>query len=130
MLTDPIADLLTRVRNGQRAEKVSVSMPSSKPKVAICKVLKEEGYIDNYTTTEVGQKTELAIELKYFHGRPVIDQIKRVSKPGLRVYKSNGELPVVLGGLGIAVVSTSQGVMSDRSARKIGQGGEIICLVS
>ncbi len=130
MLTDPIADLLTRVRNGQRAEKVSVSMPSSKPKVAICKVLKEEGYIENYTTTEVGEKTELVIDLKYYHGRPVIDQIQRVSKPGLRVYKSKGELPAVLGGLGIAVVSTSQGVMTDRSARKIGQGGEVICLVS
>ena len=130
MLTDPIADLLTRVRNGQRAEKVSVSMPSSKPKIAICKVLKEEGYIGNYTTTEIGQKTELAIELKYYHGRPVIDQIRRISKPGLRVYKSKSELPVVLGGLGIAVVSTSQGVMTDRSARKICQGGEVICLVS
>ena len=130
MLTDPIADLLTRLRNGQRAEKVSVSMPSSKPKVAICKVLKEEGYIDNYTTSEGGRKIELAIDLKYYHGRPVIDRIQRVSKPGLRVYKSKDELPVVLGGLGIAIVSTSQGLMSDRAARKIGQGGEVICLVS
>ncbi len=130
MLTDSIADLLTRIRNGQSAEKVSVSMPSSNPKVAICKVLKEEGFINNFTTNPVGKKAELEIDLKYYHGRPVIEQIQRVSKPGLRVYKSKDELPAVLGGLGISIISTSRGIMTDRAARKIGQGGEVICLVS
>lgn len=130
MLTDPIADMLTRIRNGQAAEKVSVSMPSSKLKITICKVLKEEGYIEDFTTTEAGNKPELTVGLKYYHGRPVIDAIRRVSKPGLRIYKPNDELPKILGGLGIAIVSTSQGVMTDKAARKLGQGGEVLCTVS
>jgi small subunit ribosomal protein S8 len=128
-MTDPVADMLTRIRNGQSAGKKSVSMPSSKLKVAIAKVLKEEGYIAEYTTETRGSHTEMTIELKYFNGVPVIEKVKRISKPGLRIYKSKDELPKVLGGLGIAIVSTSNGVMTDRAARAIGHGGEVICTV-
>jgi small subunit ribosomal protein S8 len=129
MMTDPIADMFTRIRNGQAAEKVAVNMPSSKLKVAIANLLKEEGYISDYSVTE-GAKPELAVELKYFEGKKVIDTIKRVSRPGLRVYKGRDELPQVLAGMGVAIVSTSKGLMSDRAARKAGLGGEIIGFVA
>lgn len=128
-MTDPIADMLTRIRNGQAAGKKIVKQPSSKLKVAIAKVLKEEGYITDYSTETVGNHTEMTIVLKYYRGAPVIENIKRVSRPGLRIYKSKDELPKVLGGLGIAIVSTSNGVMTDRAARAIGHGGEVICTV-
>lgn len=128
-MQDPIADLLTRIRNGQAANKESITLPSSKLKVAIVKVLQNEGYISSFAVTE-GVKPELTVELKYFQGKSVIDTIKRISKPGLRVYKRKDELPKVMGGLGVAVVSTSKGVMSDRAARKEGLGGEIICYVA
>jgi small subunit ribosomal protein S8 len=128
-MQDPIADMFTRIRNGQAANKVAVSMPSSKMKVALAQLLKDEGYIADYaSTTEV--KPVLNITLKYFENKPVIDVIKRVSRPGLRIYKGNNELPKVMGGLGVAVVSTSQGLMSDRAARVAGIGGEVICFVS
>ncbi|MCE0556545.1 30S ribosomal protein S8 [Motilimonas sp. E26] len=128
-MQDPIADMLTRIRNGQAANKVAVKMPSSKQKVAIAAVLKEEGYIADFAV--VGEaKPELEVTLKYFQGKKVIDSIKRVSRPGLRIYKSSSELPKVLDGLGVAIVSTSQGVMTDRAARKAGIGGEIICYVA
>jgi small subunit ribosomal protein S8 len=129
-MTDPIADLLTRIRNAQAASKADVSAPSSKLKVAIAKVLKDEGYISDYAVAEAGVKPQLNIRLKYHGGQPVIDTLQRVSRPGLRVYKNKDELPQVLDGLGIAIVSTSQGVMTDRAARKAGQGGEILCYVS
>ena len=129
-MTDPIADMLTRIRNGQKARKVSVSMPSSTAKVAVANVLKDEGYIVDYSTSVDGVKTELSIELKYFEGTPVIEHVKRISKPGLRVYRGNEDLPKVLGGLGIAIISTSAGMMSDRQARKQGIGGEVLCVVS
>ena len=129
-MTDPIADMLTRVRNGQSAKKVSVTMPSSSAKVAIAKVLKDEGYITDYATETSGAKTDLTIELKYFEGAPVIEKIQRVSKPGLRIYRSKEDLPKVLGGLGVAIVATSSGVMSDREARAKGIGGEVLCVVS
>ncbi|ANE56848.1 MULTISPECIES: 30S ribosomal protein S8 [Methylomonas] len=128
-MTDPIADMLTRIRNGQSAGKKNVKMPSSKLKLAIAKVLKEEGYISDYKTEITGSHTEMTIELKYYNGVPVIESVKRVSRPGLRIYKSKDELPKVLGGLGIAIVSTSNGVMTDRAARAIGHGGEVICTV-
>ncbi len=128
-MTDPIADMLTRIRNGQSAGKKNVKMPSSKLKLAIAKVLKEEGYINDYRTEVNGSHTEMTIELKYYNGVPVIESVKRVSRPGLRIYKSKDELPKVLGGLGIAIVSTSNGVMTDRAARAIGHGGEVICTV-
>ncbi|MCE2594266.1 30S ribosomal protein S8 [Motilimonas cestriensis] len=128
-MQDPIADMLTRIRNGQAANKVAVKMPSSKQKVAIAAVLKEEGYIADFAV--VGEaKPELEVTLKYFQGKKVIDSIKRVSRPGLRIYKSSSELPKVLDGLGVAIVSTSNGVMTDRAARKAGIGGEIICYVA
>ena len=130
-MSDPIADMLTRIRNGQRINAESVSMPSSKTKVAIAKVLKDEGYVTDYSVADhPGNKAELTVELKYFEGEPVIDTIKRVSRPGLRIYKKKDELPKVLGGLGIAIVSTSKGVMTDRAARDQGFGGEVICFVS
>jgi len=129
-MTDPIADMLTRIRNGQKARKVSVSMPSSKEKEAIASVLKVEGYITSFETSGEGAAKALSVELKYFEGTPVIEAVKRVSKPGLRVYRGKEELPKVLGGLGIAIVSTSAGVMSDRQAREKGVGGEVICTVS
>jgi small subunit ribosomal protein S8 len=129
-MQDPIADMLTRIRNGQSAGKKVVSMPSSKVKLSIGNVLKEEGYITDIKKSEVDGKAELSIELKYHQGRPVIDMIKRVSKPSLRIYKKSNELPRVLDGLGIAIVSTSRGVMTDRAARKTGHGGEVLCIVS
>ncbi len=128
-MQDPIADMLTRVRNGQAAQKVSVSMPSSKLKVAIANLLKEEGYITGVSVSG-DVKPVLEIELKYFQGKPVVELIQRVSRPGLRIYKKHGELPKIMNGLGIAVVSTSKGVMTDRAARKAGMGGEIICYVA
>ena len=128
-MQDPIADMLTRIRNGQAAAKVSVAMPSSKQKVAIAKLLKEEGYIAGYKVSG-DVKAELEVELKYFQGKPVVELIQRVSRPGLRIYKKRGELPKIMNGLGIAVVSTSKGVMTDRAARKAGMGGEIICYVA
>jgi small subunit ribosomal protein S8 len=129
-MTDPIADMLTRIRNGQKARKVTVSMPSNTAKVAVAKVLKDEGYIVGYSTETEGVKTELTVELKYYEGTPVIENVQRVSRPGLRVYRGNEELPKVLGGLGVAIISTSAGVMSDRQARKQGIGGEVLCVVS
>ncbi len=128
-MSDPIADMLTRIRNGQAAGKKNVKLPSSKLKVSIVKVLKEEGYITDYNTETSGSHTEMTIDLKYFKGVPVIEKVKRVSRPGLRIYKSKDELPKVLAGLGIAIVSTSNGVMTDRAARAIGHGGEVICTV-
>ena len=129
-MQDPIADMLTRIRNGQSAGKKIVLMPSSKVKLSIATVLKDEGYISDIKKTEVDGKAELSVELKYHNGRPVIDMIKRVSKPSLRIYKKSNELPRVLDGLGIAIVSTSSGVMTDRAARKSGHGGEVLCSVS
>jgi small subunit ribosomal protein S8 len=129
-MTDPVADMLTRIRNGQRANKTEVRMPSSKLKESIARVLKEEGYIADYSIDAQGAKPELSLKLKYFQGKPVIDNIRRVSRPGLRVYRAKDELPRVIGGLGIAIVSTSKGVMSDRAARAMGQGGEVLCIVS
>ncbi len=129
-MTDPIADMLTRIRNGQKARKINVVMPSSKEKLAIAAVLKEEGYITDFKILDDGEKDELRIELKYFEGSPVIADVQRVSRPGLRVYRGKDELPEVLGGLGISIVSTSAGVMSDRQARAKGVGGEVICVVS
>ena len=128
MMTDPIADMFTRIRNGQSAAKTAVTMPSSKLKVAIANLLKEEGYISEYSV-EAGVKPELTVELKYFEGKEVIESIKRVSRPGLRVYKGAQELPKVLAGMGIAIVSTSKGLMTDRAARSAGIGGEIIGFV-
>ena len=129
-MTDPIADMLTRIRNGQRARQATVTMPASKLKLAIAKVLESEGYINGVSEQADGAKKSLTIELKYFENEPVIERIERVSRPGLRIYKSAGELPRVLGGLGIAVVSTSRGVMTDREARSAGHGGEVLCVVS
>ena len=129
MMTDPIADMLTRVRNAQAASKVDVAMPSSKLKLSIAKVLQDEGYITGYSSGNAVKPT-LTVTLKYYEGRPVIDELKRVSRPGLRIYKNKNELPKILNGLGIAIVSTSAGVMSDRQARDSGRGGEIICTVS
>lgn len=128
-MQDPISDMLTRIRNGQAASKVSVKMPSSKQKVAIAAVLKSEGYIADFSVAG-DTKPELEVTLKYFEGKKVIDTIKRVSRPGLRIYKGASDLPKVMAGLGIAIVSTSQGVMTDRAARKASIGGEIICYVS
>jgi len=128
-MTDPVADMLTRIRNGQSSGKKYIKQPSSKLKVSIAKVLKEEGYITDFNTETVGNHIEMTIELKYYKGVPVIENIKRISRPGLRIYKSKDELPKVLGGLGIAIVSTSNGVMTDRAARAIGHGGEVICTV-
>lgn len=129
-MTDPIADMLTRIRNGQAASKAQVSMPSSKVKVAIAEVLKDEGYILDYAVIEVEGKLELNISLKYFEGKPVIELIQRTSKPGLRVFKGKDALPKVRGGLGVAIISTSHGVMSDRAARAAGRGGEVLCFVA
>lgn len=128
-LQDPVADMFTRIRNGQAANKVAVKMPSSKLKIAIAKVLKDEGYIADFAVSgEV--KPELEVTLKYFQGKSVIETIDRVSRPGLRIYKKSGELPKVMGGLGVAIVSTSKGLMTDRAARKVGIGGEIIGYVA
>ena len=129
-MTDPISDMLTRIRNGQKARKVSVSMPASNAKEAVARVLKDEGYITDYAVSGEGASKELSVELKYFEGVPVIERIQRTSRPGLRIYRGKEELPRVLGGLGVAIVSTSAGVMSDREAREKGIGGEVICIVS
>lgn len=129
MMTDPIADMLTRIRNSQAAGKAEVTMPGSKAKVAIADVMKQEGYINDYAVTS-GHKPELTITLKYFQGNPVIDELKRVSRPGLRIYKNKDELPKVLNGLGVAIISTSAGVMTDKKARAEGRGGEVICTIS
>jgi len=129
-MTDPIADMLTRIRNGQKARMVSVSMPASKAKEAVANVLKDEGYITNYSTEGEGAAKSLSVELKYFEGVPVIERIQRASRPGLRIYRGKEDLPKVLGGLGVAIVSTSAGVMSDRQAREKGIGGEVLCIVS
>lgn len=129
MMSDPIADMLTRVRNAQAAAKVDVTMPSSKLKVAIAKVLQDEGFITSFSTDDAA-KPNLTVTLKYYEGRPVIDELKRISRPGLRIYKNKNEIPKILNGLGIAIVSTSAGVMTDRAARDAGRGGEIICTVS
>lgn len=129
-MTDPIADMLTRIRNAQQANKVDVKMPSSKVKISIAEVLKEEGYISAFNVTEDAGKAQLTVTLKYFEGKPVIESISRVSRPGLRVYRSASQLPKVIGGLGVAIVSTSKGVMADRKARALGQGGEVLCSVS
>ena len=128
-MQDPIADMLTRIRNGQAANKVAINMPSSKLKVAIANVLAAEGYIESVKVLE-GAKPELEITLKYFQGKQVVESIQRVSRPGLRIYKRKDELPKVMGGLGVAVISTSKGVMTDRAARQAGLGGEIICYVA
>lgn len=128
-LQDPVADMFTRIRNGQSANKVAVKMPSSKLKVAIAKVLKDEGYIGDFAVSG-DVKPELEVTLKYFQGKSVIETIDRVSRPGLRIYKKHGELPKVMGGLGVAIVSTSKGLMTDRAARKVGIGGEIIGYVA
>jgi small subunit ribosomal protein S8 len=129
-MTDPIADMLTRIRNAQLAEKATVRMPSSGVKVAIAKVLKDEGYIENFGVSGEQTRPQLEIALKYYAGRPVIEKIERVSKPGLRIYKRKDEIPRVMNGLGIAIVSTSRGVMTDRKARATGVGGEVICIVA
>jgi len=129
-MSDPIADMLTRIRNGQGARKVNVSMPASKAKEAVAKVLQDEGYILGFATEGESAEKQLIVELKYFEGVPVIEAIQRTSKPGLRIYRGKDELPKVLGGLGVAIVSTSAGVMSDRQAREKGIGGEVLCVVS
>jgi small subunit ribosomal protein S8 len=130
MMTDPIADMLTRIRNGQRAGKVSVSMPSSKLKSSIAQVLKDEGYIAGFSIEDADGKAVMNVDLKYYDGQPVIESLKRISRPGLRIYKANDELPKVQNGLGVAIVSTSRGVMSDRAARAAGEGGEVLCYVT
>lgn len=130
MMTDPIADMLTRIRNGQSANKAQVTMPVSRKKQAIAQVLKDEGYISDFAVDETGGKPMLVVTLKYYQGRPVIEMIQRVSRPGLRIYKGKDELPSVQGGLGVAIVSTSKGVMTDRAARAAGEGGEVLCYVS
>jgi small subunit ribosomal protein S8 len=129
-MTDPIADFLTRIRNGQRSGKPQVGMPASRIKLALAKVLKDEGYIEDFAVSPDDGKPTLTVRLKYYHGRPVIDRLERVSRPGLRVYKGKDELPRILGGMGVAIVSTSRGVMTDREARAGGHGGEILCIVS
>lgn len=130
-MTDPIADFLTRLRNGQSARKKTVLCPSSKVKEAIARVLQDEGYIAGFeVTSEAGNKKVMSVMLKYFDGKPVIERIDRVSTPSLRVFKAKDELPTVLGGLGVAIVSTSAGVVSDRQARAAGHGGEVLCVVS
>jgi small subunit ribosomal protein S8 len=129
-MSDPIADMLTRIRNAQLSEKTSVEMPASKLKVAIAQVLKDEGYVEDFRTREADGKSVLDISLKYYAGRPVIEKIERVSRPGLRIYKAKNELPNVMNGLGVAIVSTSKGVMTERKARVSGVGGEVLCIVA
>ncbi|MCW9024763.1 MAG: 30S ribosomal protein S8 [Gammaproteobacteria bacterium] len=128
-MTDPIADMLTRIRNALAAGKTQVSMPLSKQKKAVAQILKDEGYISEFATSDNDGKPSLDIELKYYNGKAVIEKIKRVSRPGLRIYKGKDDLPKVMGGLGIAIISTSTGLMSDRAARKAGRGGEVLCTV-
>ena len=129
-MSDPIADMLTRIRNAQGVQKTTVAMPSSKVKVAIANVLKDEGYIEDYAVSEADGKSELKIGLKYYAGRPVIERLERVSRPGLRIYKGKDDIPQVMNGLGVAIVSTPKGVMTDRKARATGVGGEVICYVA
>ena len=129
-MTDPIADLLTRIRNGQSARKSSVTVAASKLKTAILKVLKDEGYSADFSLGEDDGKPLLTIDLKYYEGRPVIDRIERVSRPGLRIYRGKNEIPRVLGGMGTVIVSTPKGVMTDKAAQAIGQGGEVLCIVA
>lgn len=129
-MSDPIADMLTRIRNGQMAGHARVVMPSSKVKSSLAKLLTDEGYLDSFSVKEIDGKAMLSVDLKYYQGKPVIELLKRVSRPGLRIYKSKDELPKVIGGLGVAVVSTSKGILSDRQARELGVGGEIVCYVA
>ena len=129
-MSDPIADMLTRIRNGQIRGKVTISMPSSKLKRAVADLLKEEGYLADVSVEEEGGKPQLVLKLKYYRGKPVIELLKRVSRPGLRIYRGKGDLPQVRGGLGVAIVSTSTGLMSDRAARKAGFGGEVLAYVA
>ncbi|MEJ0100051.1 MAG: 30S ribosomal protein S8 [Pseudomonadota bacterium] len=129
-MTDPVADLLTRIRNGQSAGKANISLDSSKIKTAIAKVLKDEGYVADFHVENETGKPRLVVDLKYYEGRPVIDRLERVSRPGLRIYRGKDELPKVLGGMGTVIVSTPQGVMTDRQARASGQGGEVLCIVA
>lgn len=129
-LQDPIADMLTRIRNAQERSKHAVSMPSSKLKVALCGILKEEGYVTDFRVSEEGAKSTLTIDLKYFDGKPVIETLREISKPGLRRYCTRDDLPRVMNGLGTAIISTSKGVMTDKSARDKGLGGEVICIVA
>jgi small subunit ribosomal protein S8 len=129
-MSDPIADMLTRIRNAQSVDKAAVTMPSSKLKVAIAQVLKDEGYIDGFAVKNDGARTELEIALKYYAGRPVIERIERVSRPGLRIYRGRDALPQVMNGLGVAIVTTPKGVMTDRKARASGIGGEVLCYVA
>jgi small subunit ribosomal protein S8 len=128
-MSDPIADMLTRIRNAQATEKVSVAMPASKVKLAIAKVLKDEGYIEDFAERTVDGHNTLEIGLKYYAGKPVIEKIERISRPGLRIYKGRDDMPPVMNGLGVAIVSTSRGVMTDRRARDTGIGGEVLCIV-
>jgi small subunit ribosomal protein S8 len=129
-MSDPIADMLTRIRNAQSAKKTEVVMPSSKLKISIAKVLKDEGYVDDFAIREADGKPELSIALKYYADKPVIDRIERVSRPGLRIYKGKEDIPKVMNGLGVAILSTSKGVMTDRKARATGVGGEVLCVVA
>ncbi len=129
-MSDPVADMLTRIRNAQQSEKLSVAMPTSKLKAAIARVLKDEGYIEDFNVRSQDGKSHLDISLKYYAGRPVIEKIERVSRPGLRIYKPSKDIPVVMNGLGVAIVSTSKGVMTDRKARGMGVGGEVLCIVA
>ncbi len=129
-MSDPIADMLTRIRNAQATHKPDVAMPATKVKAAIAGVLKTEGYISDYAIEESGSHKQLIIFLKYYRGKPVIESIRRISSPGLRVYRNKNQLPRVQGGMGVAIISTSKGVMSDRAARLLGEGGEILCYVS
>lgn len=129
-MTDPISDFLTRIRNGQSSGKADISCPVSKVKLAIARVLKDEGYIEDFAVAEDAGKPAMRVQLKYYEGRPVIDRLERVSKPGLRVYKGKDDLPTILGGMGTVIVSTSKGVMTGRQARDAGHGGEVLCIVS
>ena len=130
-MTDPIADFLTRIRNGQASGKTEIAAPSSRIKLALAKVLKDEGYIEDFAVDDgESMKPTVNVRLKYYQGRPVIDRLERVSRPGLRVYRAKDELPKILGGMGVAIISTSRGVMSDREARAAGHGGEVLCIVS
>ncbi len=129
-MSDPIADMLTRIRNAQAVDKAVVTMPSSKIKIAIAQVLKDEGYIDGFAVRSEGSKSELEIALKYYAGKPVIERIERVSRPGLRIYKGRDAIPQVMNGLGVAIVTTPKGVMTDRKARQTGVGGEVLCYVA
>jgi small subunit ribosomal protein S8 len=129
-MTDPLADMITRVRNGQAAGKTEVYMPSSRLKVSVCEILRGEGYIEEFRVQGAGAKTELVVSLKYFKGQPVIANLQKISKPGRRVYRSRENLPSVLGGFGVAIISTPKGVMTDQQAREAGHGGEVLCMVS